>query len=158
MTNCTPKIPRWSWAQVCARRMERHALLAPAQSARLADIVAAICGAHAQVFSAAELSIGLRVAGITRAHVRDALWSERGLGKAVGPRGTVDVLPTEDLPRWTGALSAIPQTTSQCPQDVQMTPQQTDAVVEAIAAALANAELTVDELTEAVVASVGPWA
>jgi len=147
-----------TWAQVCARRLERHALLAPAQGAQIADIVAAMCGAHAQVLSAAELSVGLRIAGITRTDVREALWTERSLVKTFGPRGTVHLLPAQDLPMWIGALSAIPHAPSPFPKDAQMTPEQTDAVVEAIVAALADAELTIDELTEAIVASVGPWA
>jgi hypothetical protein len=146
-----------TWAEVCARRLERHALSAPSQDATSADIAAAICGAHAQVLSAAELSIGLRIAGATRADVRGALWNERSLVKTFGPRGTVHLLPARDLAMWTGALSAIP---SQSPfsSDMRLTPEQTDTVVEAIAAALDDAELTIDELSEAVIASAGAWA
>ena len=48
-----------------------------------------ICGAHAQVLSAAELSIALRIRGATRATVRRALWDEHSLIKTHGPRGTV---------------------------------------------------------------------
>lgn len=147
-----------SWAQVCARRLDRHALSAPSRDARPADIVAAMCGAHAQVLSAAELSIGLRIAGITRAEVRDALWTERSLVKTFGPRGTVHLLPTRDLPLWTGTLSAIPPSASPFPQDVRLTPAQTDAVVAAIAVALDAAALTIDELSAAVIAAIGPWA
>ena len=142
MTSRVTEVPRLSWAEVCARRLERHALSAPAQDARPADIVAAMCGAHAQVLSAAELSIGLRLAGVTRADVREALWTEHSLVKTFGPRGTVHLLPTRDLPMWTGALSAIPPSTSPFPQDVRLTPEQTDAVVAAIAVALDDAELT----------------
>src|SRR5690242_311878 len=61
VTNHSTDLPRLSWAAVCARRLERHALSAPAKDARPADIVAVMCGAHAQVLSAAELSIGLRL-------------------------------------------------------------------------------------------------
>jgi len=115
-------------------------------------------GASKAVLSAAELSIGLRLADVTRADVREALWTERSLVKTFGPRGTVHLLPTRDLPMWTGALSAIPSLPYGFPEDVRLTPQQTDEVVEAIAAALQDAELTVDELSEAVVAAAGPWA
>jgi hypothetical protein len=108
VTDCQTALPRLSWTDVCARRFDRHALSAPAQGARPAEIAAAICGAHAQVKSAAELSIGLRIAGATRADVREALWTERGLVKTFGPRGTVHLLPARDLPLWTGALSAVP--------------------------------------------------
>src|SRR4051795_10373130 len=104
----TTAVPRLTWAEVCARRLDRHALSAPARETQPAAIVATICGAHAQVLSAAELSIGLRIDGITRAAVRDALWTERTLVKTFGPRGTVHLLPTQDLPLWTGALAAVP--------------------------------------------------
>jgi hypothetical protein len=147
-----------TWAEVCARRLERHALAAPAQQAQPADIVAAICGAHAQILSAGELSIGLRIAGLTRNDVQYALWTEHSLIKTFGPRGTVHLLPARDLAMWTGALSAIPSASSPFTPDVRMTAEQTEAVVAAIATALADAELTIDELTEAVVSIAGAWA
>lgn len=151
-------MPVMSWAEVCARRLERHALSAPSHDARPADTVRAMCGAHAQVMSAAELSIGLRIAGITSAEVREALWGERSLVKTRGPRGTVHLLPAEDLPMWTGALSALPPSRNVNTKDAPLTPEQTEEVIEAITDALDNAELTVDELTEAIVARTGPWA
>lgn len=158
MADRTTGAPRLSWAGVWARRLDRHALSTPSRDARPAGIVGAMCGAHAQVLSAAELSIGLRIAGITRAEFRDALWTERSLVKTFGPRGTVHLLPTQDLPLWTGALSAIPPSVSPFPKDVRLTPAQTDDVVAAIATALDDAELTIDELSEAVIAATGSWA
>jgi len=158
MTNRTTEVPRLSWTQVCARRLDRHALSAPSQDARPADIVGTMCGAHAQVLSAAELSIGLRLVGATRADVREALWTERSLVKTFGPRGTVHLLSAQDLPWWTGALSAIPPSRTSQAKDVRLTPEQTEAVVEAIAVALDVAELSIDELNEAVIADTGPWA
>jgi hypothetical protein len=50
------------------------------------DIAGLLCGAHAQVLSAAELSIGRRVAGATRADVHRTLWQERTLVKTFVPR------------------------------------------------------------------------
>jgi hypothetical protein len=158
MTNRSAAVPRLSWADVCGRRLDRHGLFAPARDGRPADAVAAMCGAHAQVLSAAEVSIGLRVAGATRTTVRDALWSERSLVKTYGPRGTVHLLPTVDLPLWTGALSAVPPATNPMPANVRLTPEQTDEVVAAIAATLADAELTIDELSAEVAVRTGPWA
>jgi hypothetical protein len=152
------RVSRLSWSEVCARRLERHALAVPAKDGTLADVARAMCGVHAQVLSAAELSLGLRLAGATRADVRDALWTERSLVKTFGPRGTVHLLPTRDLPMWTGALSAIPAPGRGHAKDVRLTPEQTDEVVEAIADALADVELTADELSEAVIARTGPWA
>ena len=116
-------------------------------------------GAHAQVLSAAELSVALRLdGGATRADVREALWTDRSLVKTYGPRGTVHLLAAADLPLWTGALSAIPAGASPIPPDVRMTAEQTEQVVAAIGDALTGAELTIDELTDAIVARTGPWA
>jgi hypothetical protein len=58
---------------------------------------------------------------------------------------------------WAGALSALPAH-SPFPADVRLTPDQTEAVLAAIGSALADAELTVDELTEALADLAGPWA
>jgi winged helix DNA-binding protein len=138
--------------------MSRQGLVDPMPDAGVADVVAAMCATHAQVLSAAELSIGLRHAGVTRVDVREALWTEGSIVKTFGPRGTVHLLPTRDLPMWTGALSAMPQPRSPFKEDVRMSAEQTEAVLAAIADAVAEAELTVDELTEAVVQRAGAWA
>jgi hypothetical protein len=123
-----------------------------------ADVVRAMCGAHAQVLSAAEVSVALRLEKATRVDVQRALWEERSLVKTFGPRGTVHLLPTEDLPLWTGALSALPRSGAVGTPEMRMTPEQTAAVIEAIGGALSEDDLTVDELTDEIVARTGPWA
>lgn len=140
-----------TWAQVCARRLARHHLAAPAASA--AQAAAAVGGIHAQIMSAAEVSVGLRVAGLTRAGVRDALWTERTLVKTRGPRYTVHLLAAADLPMWTGALSALPTRRLEL-----LTDEQAELVVAALADVLADAEWTTAELTDHVVARTGSWA
>lgn len=164
----TTEGPRLSWRQVRDRRMARHGLSGTSPSAptpptpsRVADVVSAMCGAHAQVMSAAELSIGARLDGGTRAEVRAALGGADGLVKTYGPRGTVHLLAARDLPMWTGALSALPSGPNGLPQASRLTDQQTDQVIDAIGVALADADdegLTVEELGDAVVAATGPWA
>ncbi|MFJ6615624.1 winged helix DNA-binding domain-containing protein [Streptomyces sp. NPDC091289] len=152
-----------TWTGANARRLARQHLhpdpsgtASPFTSPGTA--VAAMLGAHAQVLSAAELSVGLRGDGLTRTDVRTALWSDRTLVKTFGPRGTVHLLPAADLPLWTGALSAVPAGTNPFPKDARMTPDQVEEVVAAVAAALTGTELTIDELSEEVVARTGPWA
>jgi hypothetical protein len=147
-----------TWSGVTARRMIRHALHEPAAEAGPADIASALCGAHAQISSAAELSIGRRIAGATRADVRRALWDERTLIKTFGPRGTVHLLSAADLPEWTGALSVLPSPAPTHPDGVRFSPDQTDHVIAAIGDALADRELTVDELTVAIADRLGGWA
>ena len=146
-----------TWADVHARRLERHGLAEPVPAARLVDQVGVMCGAHAQVMSAAELSIGVRVASVTRAAVREALSVDRSLVKTYGPRGTVHLLPASDLAVWTGALGAA-LAPPRGDRGARMTPDQVEQVVAAIGAALEDAELTVGELDSEVVARTGPWA
>jgi Winged helix DNA-binding domain len=147
-----------TWSGVTSRRMARHALTEPATDQSPADIARGLCGAHAQVGSAAELSIGRRIAGATRADIQRALWEDRTLVKTFGPRGTVHLLPAADLPMWTGALSALPSSVPAHPEPVRFSAEQADEVLAAIGDALADTELTVEELTEAIVDRTGPWA
>jgi Winged helix DNA-binding domain len=147
-----------SWPTANARRLQRQALLPPGASGTdPGETAAVICGAHAQVLSAAELSIALRIEGATRATVRRALWDEYSLIKTYGPRGTVHLLAVDDLPIWTAALSAIPHR-SPFPDGVRLTPEQQEKIVAAIRHALEDAEMTIDELDQAVVDRVGAWA
>jgi hypothetical protein len=147
-----------TWGGVTSRRMARHALTEPATDLGPADVAGVLCGAHAQVLSAAELSIGRRIAGATRADIKHALWEDRTLVKTFGPRGTVHLLPAADLPMWTGALSALPSSVPAHPEPVRFSAEQAEEVIAAIGDALADTELTVDELTEAIVDRTGRWA
>jgi len=145
-----------SWGQVLGRRLDRHFLTEPATSA--ADVAAALCGVHAQIITAAELSIGQRLAAGGRDGVRAALWETRELVKTFGPRGTVHLLPTRDLPRWMGALAAVPRPLPSFDPSVRLAPAQLDEVVAGIGVLLADAELTLDELDVALGDEVGAWA
>lgn len=128
-----------TWQDMTARRLWRHGLAAPGDD--IADAVSAMCGAHAQVMSAAELSVGLRVEGANRTHVRSALWETHELVKTFGPRGTVHLLPARELPLWTAALDAVERAKGSS----------------AAAEILAEQEPTVDELTGALAAQASPW-
>jgi Winged helix DNA-binding domain len=149
---------RITWAQASARRLGQHHLTGPVRLDDPARISADVLGVHAQVMSAAVLSIGIRGATLTADDVRAALWTSGRLVKSRGPRGTVHLLAASDLPMWTGALSALPERPSPFPPEVRMSQRQTDEVVAAIADAVQYAELTVDELTDAIVARTGAWA
>jgi Winged helix DNA-binding domain len=125
-----------TWDGVTARRMARHALAQPSAELDPAGVAGLLCGAHAQILTAAEFSIGRRIAGATRADVRRALWEDRTLVKTFGPRGTVHLLPAADLPMWTGALSALPPSAPAHPEGVRFTHGQAAEVIAAISDAL----------------------
>jgi hypothetical protein len=151
---------RMRWQEVSARRLVRSHLAGPRQELGAAQVSTDLVGVHAQVMSAAELSIGLRTAVGDRDDVRAALWAQRSLVKTRGPRGTVHLIAARDLPMWTGALSAVPAGPSPFKPDVRLSAAQTDEVVAAIDVAVTatEAELTVDELTAAIIERAGPWA
>ncbi|HEY1178781.1 MAG TPA: winged helix DNA-binding domain-containing protein, partial [Phytomonospora sp.] len=146
-----------SWTAISARRLDRN-LLAGNPGADPAAVATAMSGVHAQILSAGELSIGIRLLGSTNASVRAAIWDDRTLVKSHGPRGTVHLLPTADIPMWTGALSAVPTGRQLQAPASRLTPGQTDEVVAAVGRVLADDALTIDELDAAVVAETGPWA
>ncbi|MDQ0406079.1 winged helix DNA-binding domain-containing protein [Streptomyces sp. NPDC000349] len=162
------KTSRITWAAASARRLERQFLAKSARTgAPAADVAAAMLGVHAQVLSAAELSVGLRTGDITRVDVRNALWPPApptapgpapSLIKTHGPRGTVHLLPARDLPMWCSALPAIPGGSGPFAPDVRLTEDQAEQVVTAIGDALDGRFLTIGELGEEVVARTGPWA
>ncbi|WP_374213930.1 hypothetical protein [Streptomyces sp. A3M-1-3] len=52
-----------SWTAANARRLTRQSLTPPAGKTTPAEVTGAMLGAHAQVLSAAELSVGLRLEG-----------------------------------------------------------------------------------------------
>ena len=147
-----------SFASVSATRMARQLLTDPRPGSGPEAVVAAMCGTHAQVMSAAELSMAVRSAAVTSAAIRSAIGDRHTLVKTLGPRGTVHLLPAAELPQWSSGLASIGCLAPGFPPDVRLDAEQQAAVVDAIGAALADAELTVDELSEEVGRRVGGWA
>jgi hypothetical protein len=145
---------RLTWSQVWGRRLARHRLLEAAPVPELVSLAGELCGIHAQVMASAELSIGARVAGATRAVVRHELWERRRLVKTYGIRGTVHLLPGSELPFWTAALRAGRRAGG---GPGALEPAQVAAVIEAIGGALDGRRLTRDELGAEVVRRLGPW-
>lgn len=157
MTTIEVGHPELSWQAANARRLTRHGLAGdpfpgPVEAAR------GICGAHAQIQSAAEISLALRTPDGTRSTVREALWDHHNLIRAYGPRGTIHLLPTDDLPMWNAAMRAMIPVTDAYTGPEALTPDQDEQVITAIGEVLANAELTADELTPEIVARTGSWA
>jgi hypothetical protein len=59
---------------------------------------------------------------------------------------------------WTGALSAMPMVRPPDAKNPLLTAEQIDIVIDAIGDILADQELTIDELTDALVKKLGDWA
>jgi hypothetical protein len=90
--------------RVLARRLVRQHLHGPPAQTP-AQAVRAMVGAHAQIPSAAELQVALRLS---------QSWdvADPTLVRTFGPRGTLHLLPADDLPWWTAALAAVPRRTT----------------------------------------------
>ena len=149
---------RLTWREAIARRLARHFLAKPAARARIADVVGGVCGIHAQVMPSAELSIGIRLRGATAADIADALWNRRVLVKTYGPRGTVHILPANELALWTAALNPAARDDSRRHELLGLKRGDIRAIVEAIGDALDGEQLTREELGAEVARRVGRWA
>jgi uncharacterized protein YcaQ len=152
-------VPSLTWAEVWRQRLRAHRLDGPAPRRDLTKVVGAVCGIHAQVMASAELSIGLRVDGVSRTTVRDALWKRKTLVKTYGLRGTIHVVPSRELGLWLAALRATPKPNQTSRLEwMRLTPRQIDRVVHAIADALDGQRLTGQQLEAEVARRVGSWA
>ncbi|MBV9281586.1 MAG: AlkZ family DNA glycosylase [Chloroflexi bacterium] len=103
-TSLTPAM-RLSWADVMAWRVRRHHLDRRAPREAMLDVVAALCGLQAQLMSSAELALWARVEGLEPEAVQRALWEERSLVKTWAMRGTLHLLPADELLLWQTVLS-----------------------------------------------------
>jgi uncharacterized protein YcaQ len=149
----------FTWEAACQRRLARHALLEPVARDRLVDAVRTVGGVQAQILSAAELAIGVRVAGVTRQDVQAALWERHTLVKTYGPRGTLHLLPADELSLWMAALRAhalLHEPHWYAAAGLSLA--KADALLEAIGETLDHRCLTRQELADEVAHRVGAWA
>ncbi|MGV9821850.1 winged helix DNA-binding domain-containing protein [Nocardia xishanensis] len=142
---------RVTWEQVFAWRLARQYVSRPAASS-VPELVGRLCGVQAQVTSAAETAVALRSAApedgaVVRALSNGTLiktWAMRGTLHAMTPTGAAAVLPliasarTWEKPSWQRTFGA--------------TPAEVAALTEAVGGILADAELTREELVEALLA------
>ena len=88
---------RVSWKQVAAFRLSRHHLSKRTSLAKLPSVPGDIAGAQAQVLLAGQMSIWPRVKGARLRDVDSALWRDHSLVRAWGMRGTMFLLPADEL-------------------------------------------------------------
>lgn len=148
-----------TWDTVRRRRLARNCLIIPAARTQLDRVVRAVCGLQAQILTAAELALGTRVAGLTRQDVQAELWERRRLVKTYGPRGTLHLLPADELPLWMSAMRAR-ATMQDKPWHTAagLSQAQAEALVAAIGRALDGRCLTREELAREVSGQSGSWA
>jgi hypothetical protein len=125
----------------------------------MAGMVGELCGVQAQVITAAEMAIGARVERVTQQDVRRELWEKRTLVKTYGPRGTLHLLPADELPAWMAAMRARADLRGGNEYEgYDIEPAQAEALLEGIGEALDGECLTREELALRVSSRVGSWA
>jgi hypothetical protein len=150
MKSSPPVAAELTWSQVHAFRLQRHHLTHREPKKDLARVVGDICGVQAQVMSAAELQVGVRV-DCTVDDVKAALWKDKTLVKTWLMRGTLHLVPAADLPLFTAAMS----TRWMRPNNAwlkwtELTEPELTALIDAIGHALADGPMTREELIAAV--------
>src|SRR5713101_6443083 len=88
---------RVSWKHVAAFRLGRHRLSKQTSLAALSSVPGDMAGAQAQVLLAGQMSIWPRVKGARLRDVDSALWKEHSLVRAWGMRGTMFLVPSNEL-------------------------------------------------------------
>lgn len=144
-----------SWPEANARRLTRQFQVSTSPTAAVQQMLAA----QAQVATAAEVSIALRLSSGRCADVRSALADGR-LIRAAGLRGTIHTISADDLALWTGVFESMPAARWAVSGDLEPTPAEVDTLCAAIRTTVAEAteSLTLDELHDGVVARAGAWA
>jgi uncharacterized protein YcaQ len=116
------------------------------------EVVRDICGLHAQLTSSAELSLWARVDGLDREFLSRAVWEDRALVRTWAMRGTLHLMPADELGLWVGAQAALKPRHhgGAWLRHHGLTRKQADALLDAIPVALDGRELTREELASEV--------
>src|SRR6266516_3188774 len=147
---------RLTWPRAAAWRMRRHNLDRRAPAGSMLAVASRLCGLHAQVMSSAELSVWARVEDLDRRAVRRALWEDRTLVKTWAMRGTLHLLPADELRLWHAALSTSGRYRRPALwRRFGITIEELDRLTEAVAAALEGRVMTREELVREVVRLTG---
>jgi uncharacterized protein YcaQ len=137
-----------AWPAVLAWRTRRQQLAARAPRAEADAVVERIAGLHAQLTASAELTLWARVSGLERDDVSRAVWEERSLVKTWAMRGTLHLMPADELGLWVAAQGAL-KPRHHVPAWLRhhgLTRDEADAMLAAIPAALDGRQLTREEL------------
>ena len=141
-----------TWPGVLAWRLRRQCLDRRASRDEALGVIAKICGLHAQVMSSAELTLWARVEDLEPGMVGEALWEHRSLVKTWAMRGTLHLLPADELPTWVAAQGVLkPRHHAKSWQKYYgLTYEEAEVMLAAIPEALDGRMLTREELAQEV--------
>jgi Winged helix DNA-binding domain len=141
-------------AREAAFRLTRHHLTARVPRGALVEVARRIGGLHAQVMSSADLTLWTRIRGHGPEDLPRALWEERTLAKTWLLRGTLHLVPADDLPVFCAALDSRGQYDNVWLRYYDVTARDVERLIDAIADALEEPR-TRRELAGAVKARLG---
>ena len=141
------------WESVLAWRVERQHLARRATDALA--VASELCGLHAQVLSSAQLTLWARMDDPP--DVEDLLWKQRSLVKTWSQRGTLHLLPTDELPLYVGAQAGLKPRYEQKSwlKGFKLTAQDARTIIEGVPKALKDGPLTREELAARVHQGLG---
>jgi hypothetical protein len=144
------------WEQVRAWRMRRHGLDARAPAAELLAVTSRLCGVHAQLMSSAELTLWARLEDLDPEAVATALWEDRTLVKTWAMRGTLHLLPADELGLWLAGTGTFDHYLKPAWfKAFEITEEELHELIDAVADALGGEPLTRAELADAVAERAG---
>ena len=145
-------MPKITWSRVAGWRVRRQYLQRRAPASDILAVTRRLCGLHAQVLSSAELTLWARIEGLRPGVVRRALWEERRLVKTWAMRGTLHLLPADELHLWHTALGTSRRylRPNAWKNYFGITMEDLDRLTEAVGQALDGQLMTREELAKAV--------
>jgi hypothetical protein len=143
-----------TWRQVVRWRLRRQLLVEPAADALA--VARRVCGLHAQVASCTELIASVRSAAPP--DLDTALWRDRSLVRTWAMRGTLHLLPADELDVWVGARTDY-ESRRRFPPSYErahgVTGAQVHAITDAIGEVLGAQPLSRAELAAAISERLG---
>ncbi len=144
---------RLSVGQVLAFRLRRQYLIEPA--ADPLDVVRALAGIQAQIPSAAEAGVAVRLAPGHRTGLLDDLLASRQAMRTWAMRGTLHVLPADEAPAYLALMATTRSWERPTWQRTFITVAELASLRSIVAEALAEGPKTREQLVAAVVGSGG---
>lgn len=145
-----------TWQQVAAWRLANQHLTKRATVKGALKVVQDVGALHAQLMSAAELSLWARVEGLPSDYVEKALWEKRTLVKTWTMRGTLHLVPADDFPLMVGALRGFDHFRKGAwLKYFGVTMKELEAIMEGVHATLTDTGMTREAVADALATHTG---
>ncbi|MFI7699145.1 DNA glycosylase AlkZ-like family protein [Nonomuraea sp. NPDC049480] len=144
-----------TWPQILAWRLRRQ-FVTGADAPDAVTVARRLCGVQTQVASSAQLAVAVRSAKPDPDEIVRALWTDRTLVKTWIMRGTLHLVPADELAGYCATLATLRfWEKGSWQRGHGVTAAEIAAIVEAVPQALGEHPLTREELVDAVVAVTG---